>query len=180
VAAVAGHKGHDVLVDALAALADLPWRLVCAGALDRDPAFVADVQARAVAAGIADRIIYAGPLSGAALERAYADADVLVHPTRGEMYGLVVTEALAHGLPVIASDVGGVPEAFGARSGDPAPGQLVPPGESGALGDALRAWLTSPERRAALRAGALRRRAALPTWSATADAVRAALTTLTP
>jgi glycosyltransferase involved in cell wall biosynthesis len=85
------------------------------------------------------------------------------------MYGLALTEALAHGLPVIASDVGGVPEAVGDA------GVLVPPDDPSALAAELREWLTSGERRAALRRAAAGRRATLPTWADTARAVAAAL-----
>ena len=53
---------------------------------------------------------------------------MLVLPSRKETYGMVVTEALSRGIPVIASDVGGVPEALGAAPGGAQPGLLVPPG----------------------------------------------------
>jgi glycosyltransferase involved in cell wall biosynthesis len=171
VAAVAHHKGQDVLLGALAGLAVRPWSLTCAGSLGRDPAFVAQLRRQADADGIAERVTFTGPLSAHALDRAYAAADVLVHPSRGEMYGLVITEALARGLPVIASDVGGVPEALGCAGA----GLLVPPGDPAAFAAALRLWLSSRRRRASMRLAAIERRASLPTWASTASAVAAAL-----
>lgn len=165
VGVVAPHKGHDVLLDALGTMRDLRWRLVCAGSLERDPAFVAQLRRHPVA----DRVTWAGSLAGAELERVYAAADVVVHPSRGEMYGIALVEALAHGLPVIASDVGGVREAV------PGGGVLVPPEDDAALAAALRDWLTSGEWRAALRREAGRQRRSLPTWGATARAVGTAL-----
>src|SRR5207237_289931 len=83
-AAVGRHKGHDLLV---AALDGLPCRCVCVGSLTRDPAFVA---------GLArpGNVSFAGPLVRADLAAAYAGADLLVLPSRGETYGMVVTEAL--------------------------------------------------------------------------------------
>jgi glycosyltransferase involved in cell wall biosynthesis len=162
VAAVIPGKGHDVLVDALATLRDLSWHCVCVGSLMRDPAFAERVRRR----GPAD---FPGPRSGADLDRAYAAADLLVLPSRGEAYGMVVTEALARGLPVVASDVGGVPEALGGG------GLLVPPGDPGALAAALRAWLGDAALRARLRAAARERRESLPRWETTASVIAGVL-----
>ena len=106
-------KGHDVLLDALATIADLPWHCVCVGSLDRDPAFVEELRRRALAGGLADRVRFPGPRTGADLDRSYAAADLLVLASRAETYGMVVTEALARGLPVVAADVGGLTEALG-------------------------------------------------------------------
>ena len=102
-----------MLLAALAATADLPWRCVCVGTLDREPAFVDRLRDRAEQAGIADRVCLAGPRTGDDLGRTYAAADVLVLASHAETYGMVVTEALARGLPVIATAVGGLPEALG-------------------------------------------------------------------
>ena len=71
VAAVTPVKGHDVLVDALAAVADRPWTCVCAGPLDRAPDHVADVRRRIARAGLADRIRLVGPLDPDARDAAY-------------------------------------------------------------------------------------------------------------
>ena len=65
--------------------------------------------------------------------------------SRAETYGMVVTEALARGLPVVAADVGGVTEALGRGADGTRPGLLVPPGDPAALGAALRAWLGDAE-----------------------------------
>src|SRR6185436_15094803 len=111
VAAVTPDKGHDVLLDALATATDLSWRCACVGSLDRDPAFADGVRRRARAGGLADRVRFPGPRTGPDLDRAYAEADLLVLASHAETYGMVVTEALAHGLPVVAAEVGGVTEA---------------------------------------------------------------------
>ena len=107
VAAVTRRKGHDVLLAALAAIADLPWRCVCVGPLDREPVFVERLRLRAEAVGIGDRVCFPGPRIGDDLAHAYAAADVLVLASRVEPYGMVVTEALARGLPVIATAAAG-------------------------------------------------------------------------
>ena len=71
-------------------------------------------------------------------------------PSRAETYGMVVTEALARGIPVLGTQVNGVPEALGAAPDGTVPGLLVPPGDPAALAAALRDWLTDAGLRAAL------------------------------
>src|ERR1700722_4200928 len=95
------HKGQDLLVEALADLADRDWHCVLAGSLDRDPDFVEHLQTRITRLGYDHRVRLSGVLTGAALSHAYTTADLLVAPSRSETYGMTVTEALAHGVPVI-------------------------------------------------------------------------------
>jgi glycosyltransferase involved in cell wall biosynthesis len=171
VAAVTPGKGHDVLLDGLAAAADLSWRCACVGSLDRDPAFADGVRRRARDSGLSDRVRFPGPRTGPELDRAYAAADLLVLASHAETYGMVVTEALARGLPVLAADVGGVSEALGHGADGTRPGLLVGPGDAAALGAALRDWLTDAELRGRLRRAARERRASLRPWVATASDV---------
>ncbi|MEH1165206.1 glycosyltransferase family 4 protein [Micromonospora sp. CPCC 205539] len=179
VAAVTRHKGHDVLIDALSTLGGLPWTLVCAGTLTREPELVQRLREQLAAARLADRVRLAGPLTGASLDAAYATADLLVLPSRGETYGMVVTEALARGLPVLGTEVGGVPEALGRAPEGDRPGLLVPPEDPAALADALRDWLGDDALRARLRHAALARRATLTDWPVTAALLSAALEEVT-
>ncbi|MEH0929177.1 glycosyltransferase family 4 protein [Micromonospora sp. CPCC 205558] len=167
VAAVSHHKGHDVLVDALSVVAEGPWTLVCAGTLTREPELVHRLRDQLASAGLADRVRLAGPLTGAALDAAYASADLLVLPSRSETYGMVVTEALARGLPVLGTRVGGVPEALGRTPDGDLPGLLVPPDDPAALAGALSWWLGDDELRARLRRAALARRDTLTDWPVT-------------
>jgi len=167
VGAVVPAKGHDLLVTALAGLTDRSWRCLCAGSLDRDPAYVATLRDRVRALGLATRVTLAGSLSGPGLQAAYAGADALVHPSRAETYGMVVTEALAHGLPVLATAVGGVPEALGRTGSGERPGVLTAPDDADALAGSLRAWLADEALRRRLRAAAVRRRDGLTRWSLT-------------
>jgi glycosyltransferase involved in cell wall biosynthesis len=167
VAAVISRKGHDVLLDALATMTDLSWHCVCVGSLDRDPAFVEGLHRRALDGGLSDRVRFPGPRTGSDLDASYAAADLLVLPSRGEPYGMVVTEALARGLPVVATEVGGLPEALGHGADGIRPGLLVPPDDPTALAAALRAWLGDAELRGRWRRAAGERRASLPGWSTT-------------
>jgi glycosyltransferase involved in cell wall biosynthesis len=175
VAAVIPGKGHDVLVDALAPLADLRWQCELVGSLDRDPVFVDCLRRRVLDGGLDGRVRFSGPRGEADLARSYAAADVLVLPSRAESYGMVVAEALARGLPVVAAEVGGVPDALGRGADGTRPGLLVPPEDPAALRDALRAWLEDAALRRRLRAAARERRAALADWSTTTSAVADAL-----
>ncbi|MCW2765750.1 MAG: glycosyltransferase [Nocardioides sp.] len=167
VAAVTPDKGHDVLLAALATIADLAWRCVCVGPLDREPDFVHRLERQAGESGIKDRVQFTGPLAGADLDGAYAAADVLVLASRAETYGMVVTEALARGLPVVATAVGGVPEALGRLEDGSRPGLLVPPDDPTAFAAALRSWLEAADSRRRLRGAAQERRTTLVGWSTT-------------
>jgi glycosyltransferase involved in cell wall biosynthesis len=169
VAALTPHKGHEVLLDGLATATDLSWRCACVGSLVRDPAFADGVRRRARNSGLSDRVRFPGPRTGAELDRAYAAADLLVLASHAETYGMVVTEALARGLPVLTTEVGGVTEALGHGEDGTRPGLLVPPGDPAALGAALRRWLGDAELRVRLRRAARERRASLRQWPATAS-----------
>ncbi len=177
VGAVTAQKGHDVLLAALAGLDVGGWSCTCVGSVEREPAFVDRLRRRATEAGIADRIRFTGALTGRPLAEAFAAADVLVHPSRGETYGLVVTEALARGLPVIASAVGGLPEALGRADDGAVPGLLVTPGAVPAWRSALGDWLSDGRLRREVTRSARARRSNLRSWAATsgdvADVIRA-------
>jgi glycosyltransferase involved in cell wall biosynthesis len=169
VAAVTFDKGHDVLLDALAAATDLWWHCVCVGSLDQAPEFVEGLRRRSLDGGLGDRVDFPGPRTGADLDRSYAAADLMVLASRAETYGMVVIEALARGLPVVAADVGGLREALGHGADGIRPGLLVAPGDPAALGAALRAWLGDTELRGRLRRAARERRETLPRWETTAS-----------
>jgi glycosyltransferase involved in cell wall biosynthesis len=170
------HKGQDLLVEALAELGDRDWHCLLAGPLDRDPDFVDHLQTRITRLGYDHRVRLTGVLTGAALSEAYTTADLLVAPSRSETYGMVVTEALAHGLPVVAAAVGGLPEALGSTANGSGPGQLVPPGDPAALAAALGDWLGDEGHRHRLQAAAGKRRSTLRGWEQTTQEITDALT----
>lgn len=170
------HKGQDLLVEALAGLADRDWHCVLAGSLDRDPDFVEHLRARVTRLGYDHRVQLSGVLTGAALSHAYTTADLLIAPSRSETYGMTVAEAIAHGLPVIATAVGGLPEAFGGAADGTGPGQLIPPDDPAALAAALGDWLGDEARRQRLRAAVRQRQATLPGWEQATQVIADALT----
>lgn len=155
-------KGQDLLVEALDRISGRAWTCVLAGSLDRDAAQVAAVRTLLERRGLARRVTLAGPLTGAALDAAWAGTDLLVLPSRAETYGMVLTEALARGIPVVATAVGGVP----ATLGEPVPGLLAAP-DPDVLAAALARWLDEPALRADARAAAVARRPGLPGWEVT-------------
>ncbi|MEU5103976.1 glycosyltransferase family 4 protein [Streptomyces sp. NPDC021354] len=168
VAAVTPRKGQHQLVEALAEVADLPWSLLCVGGLGQDPGYVTRLRELIGRHGLGDRVRITGPRAGADLDASYAAADLLVLASYAETYGMAVTEALARGIPVLATAVGGVPEAMGRAPDGGLPGVLVPPRDPAALSAALRRWLGEPGVRGRLKAAARGRRAALDGWETTA------------
>lgn len=175
VAAVTPRKGQHRLVEALAAVTDLPWSCVCVGSLNQDPGYVADLRALIAKHGLEDRLILAGPQAGAELDASYNTADLMVLTSYAETYGMAVTEALARGIPVLATDVGGLPEAVGRAPDGGVPGILVPPENSAAIAVELRGWFGEADVRRRLKAAARGRRAALNGWAGTARSLASVL-----
>ncbi|SOC56802.1 glycosyltransferase family 4 protein [Ornithinimicrobium cerasi] len=200
--AVTPVKNHAVLLDALALVRDLPWTAVCAGPVP-DPAHLAELRRRSATAGLADRVSWPGPLSGADLDRLWDGTDLLVHPSRSETYGLVVAEAHARGIPTVVGRGTGAEETLSgpaipavlpavspdmdaetpeaSRSAYPSaelPGDAVATDRPEVLAETLRGWLTDPALRRRWRDTALARRGGLPGWDRTADTVQQALARL--
>jgi glycosyltransferase involved in cell wall biosynthesis len=187
VGVIAPHKGQDILVAALAGLTELDgWTATFVGSLTTAPGFADELTDAIDRAALSTRVTFTGPLAGAELDAAYGCADLVVVPSRSESYGMVVAEALARGIPVLAAEVGGIREALsggsagtaggGAGSAGVYPAGLVVPAEDpAALEAALREWWSNPGLRAELAAGALAARANVRTWSATVAVIDSVL-----
>ncbi|MGW7298063.1 glycosyltransferase family 4 protein [Streptomyces sp. NPDC054829] len=175
VAAVTPRKGQHRLIEALAAVTDLPWSCTCVGSLTQDPEYVAGLRELIAKHGLEDRLVLAGPQAGAELDASYAAADLMVLTSYAETYGMAVTEALARGIPVLATDVGGLPEAVGRAPDGGVPGILVPPEDPAALAAELRGWFGEADVRRRLKAAARGRRAALDGWATTARSLAGVL-----
>jgi glycosyltransferase involved in cell wall biosynthesis len=157
VGSVVPRKGYDVLVAALGRIRHLPWRLVIAGDRGRHPPTAARLAADIAALGLTDRIELRGALLEDALGALYAASDLFVLPSHHEGYGMAYAEAMVHGLPVIGTTAGAIPETV-----PPQAGVLVPPDDVAALAAALRELIESAPERERLAAGA--RAARFPTW----------------
>ncbi|MCG6657530.1 glycosyltransferase family 4 protein [Halomonas campisalis] len=170
VATLTPRKGHDLLVEALASLRQHDWRCDCIGGLSRDPAHAARVAQRIRHHRLEARLRLCGEQGPEALAAAYRQADLFVLASHYEGYGMVVTEALARGLPVITTTGGALADTLPATAG-----LAVAPGDSHGLAVALARWFEEPELRARLRHGARQARARLGDWSDAGAAFAAAL-----
>ncbi|WP_460168287.1 glycosyltransferase [Thermostilla marina] len=130
-------KGHHVLLDALSRLADRRWVLILLGEGERREA-LAD---QAAALGIADRVLMPGFRDD--LPRLLCGADVFVFPSLEEGLGSTVIEAMAAGVPIVATTAGGLPELLQPDDGPPI-GLSVPPGDAATLAAAMAAMLDDP------------------------------------
>lgn len=166
VGAVSHRKGYHVLAEALAELGGLSWRMVIAGATDRNPDAYAEARALIDRHGLGGRITFAGSVSEADLARLYATADLFVMPSLYEGYGMVLAEAMARGLPIITTTGGAAAETV------PDGAALkVPPGDAPPLAMAIRRALGDGELRRELRDASWAAGQALPAWNDTARIV---------
>ena len=170
VATLTPRKGHALLFEALGDLRERRWHLNCAGSLLRDPAHVGTLEHQIDRLRLMNRVSLLGDLDNEALEREYERADVFVLASYLEGYGMALAEAVAHGLPVISTTAGAIPETVPAAAS-----VLVPPGDSRALAAALASLMDDPARRSMLAANARTARASLPTWKSAAKKFAAAL-----
>jgi glycosyltransferase involved in cell wall biosynthesis len=159
VATLTPRKGHDLLFEALSTLREVSWKLVCVGSLTRGGPTVEALQRRLREAALEDRIELVGELRSGALTDAYMASDLFVLATRHEGYCMAVAEAIAHGLPVISTHTGAIPDLVGAEAG-----LIVPPDDGDAFRDALGRVLNDRALFESLRGGARRMRARVPRW----------------
>jgi glycosyltransferase involved in cell wall biosynthesis len=159
-------KGHDLLIEALARIADLSWTCSIAGSATRSPTTTAALGAAIAANRLGGRVRLLGEIAD--LNPLYDSADLFVLASRHEGYGMVFAEALRRGLPVIGTTAGAIPEVV-----PPAAGLLVPPNDARSLADALRHVVGDAGTRRRLAAGA--RATVLQHWEETARHVSAAL-----
>jgi glycosyltransferase involved in cell wall biosynthesis len=152
-------KGYDVLIAALAPLKDLRWTLAIAGDATRDVATAEKLKADIVSRGLSDRIALLGAVSDEKLATLYAEAHAFVLASRFEGYGMAYAEAIAHGLPVIATRTGAVPETVPHEAA-----LFVEPDDAAGLTDALRKLIENRSLRARLSAAARDAARNLPTW----------------
>lgn len=158
---LAERKGHDVLLDALSRITDLRWQAAIVGK-EHDSALSRDLRLHCKRLGLCDRVVFTGELAVPALTDAFNAAYIFALATRYEGYGMVLSEAMLFGLPVVSCKVGAVPDTVGDA------GILTPPNDPAGFAKALRTLLENPE--TARQYGQLSQARAqdLPTWTDTA------------
>ncbi len=159
VGALVPRKGHDVLLRALARLCDLDWRLTIAGSPRRDPVHAEALVALAAELRIADRVRFAGEVTGDALEALWRGSDLFALATWFEGYGMAVAEALKRGLPVAVCSGGAA-----AALMEPESGVVCEPGDHVQLSKALRRLIFSPTLRTEMADVAWQIGQKLPHW----------------
>jgi glycosyltransferase involved in cell wall biosynthesis len=137
------NKGFDHLLGALASCQDRigeGWHWFFVG----DGTQRGRLEALAAAQGLIEHVTFPGSVTDSELHTLYSMCNLFVHPTLYEGSSLVTLEAMAHGLPVIASATGGIPD----KVVDGVTGFLVKPGDEAVLGERI-AWIAAhtPERR---------------------------------
>lgn len=159
VGTITPRKGHRLLIEALGSLRDLPWTLTCVGSLERDRTCGDEVRRLIAQYQLEDRIDLMGELSDERLRHAYSNADIFVLPSFHEGYGMVFAEALAWGLPIIATRGGAIPQTVPARAG-----LLIKPGDVLELTHALSQLITQTGLRTELATASRAAGQRLATW----------------
>ncbi|ASN22350.1 glycosyltransferase family 4 protein [Arthrobacter sp. YN] len=172
VAALLPNKSQTLLVEALSQITDLPWTAALIGSEDADPMYAAEVRAAVEHYGLHNRISVTGELTGNAFDEEWHKADLSVLLSRSESFGMVVTESLAHGVPVIVRQGTGAVEALG----DTGAGAALDLSDPNNLTMTLRVWLTNPTLQQRWRNTALQAREHLQGWDTTAETVLKAIT----
>lgn len=173
VGAVVPRKGYDVLIGAMAMLADMDWRLAIVGDTERAPDYVAQLQRQIADAGLQDRVRLTGGLAQAELDELWRTADVFVASSRHEGYGMAVAEAIARGIPTVTTEAGAIGGWL-----DPSAAVIVREHSAPALAEALRRVLGDGGLRAELARNARRHAKSLPSWADTSRLVHDRLVAL--
>lgn len=173
IGSVVPDKGYDLLIAALVALADKPWRLTIAGDRTRNPTAAAQLDADIEAYGLGDRVAVLGAVPPERIIELYLASDIFVLASRFEGYGMALAEAIGHGLPVVSTRAGAIPDTVPAEAG-----LLVPPEDTIALAQALRRLIDDPPERRRLAANARAAAAQLPTWQDSARLFASAIETI--
>jgi glycosyltransferase involved in cell wall biosynthesis len=167
---VVPRKGYDILLRALAQLGHLDWHLTIAGDRDRSPETTAALEAQLRFSGVRGRVRFAGAVDERTLAKLYDQADLFVMASLYEGYGMVLSEALARGLPIVTTTGGAAAETVPDRAA-----LKVPPGDTGALARALKRALQSASLRKRLSDASWAAGQRLPRWEDTAQIVAGAI-----
>jgi hypothetical protein len=170
VGAVVPRKGFDVLIAALAMLAELPWQLTIAGDRTRDPRAAAQLDIDIARNRLSTRVTVLGTVTKERLSELYATADLFALPSRFEGYGMAFSEAIGHGLPVIGTATAAIQETI-----PPGTCVIVAPDDPSALAAALQRLIESKDERRRMAVAARTAAQAFPSWEDSAKLVARAI-----
>ncbi len=156
-------KGYPILLQALARLIDLDWRLTMVGSDRWDADHAVEIRQAITDLGLGDRVRLIGEQDEAGLAAQYHQADLFVLASHHEGYGMVLAEALARGLPIVSTTAGAIPDTVPDGAG-----RLVPPGDAGAFAAEVRTLLTDKQQYRRLKQGAEKARTNLQDWQSAA------------
>jgi glycosyltransferase involved in cell wall biosynthesis len=175
IGSVVPDNGYDLLIAAVAMMPDLPWRLTIAGDRTRNLAAAARLDADIAAHALGDRVAVLGSVTPERVTELYLASDVFVLASRFEGYGMALAEAIAHGLPVVSTTAGAIPDTVPQGTG-----MLVPPNDVAALAHALRHVISDRAERQRLALNARAAAAQFPTWRDSARLFADAIRTVDP
>lgn len=164
VATLTRRKAHDVLIDALAQLTDLPWQARFVGGENFDKEWARYLRAKVVGTSLENRIQFLGSVEDVSSE--YMQADVFVLPSLFEGYGMAFAEALSFGLPIVAAHIDALENLVPASAGI-----LVPPANANVLENRLAQLLNDSTQRRQLQLGAQAAAQHLSSWAKSAKTV---------
>lgn len=152
-------KGQIYLAEALNKIMNYNWKCFLVGGI-KEQEYEHELKSLIKKYGLSDRVDLCGRLDGYDLVKMYEKADIFVLPSLYESYGVVIHEGLSFALPIIASNVGGIPE----QITNSKEGIIVPPRDSMKLAEALRRLICSQGLRKKMGVYAKERAEELPTW----------------
>ncbi len=170
VATLTPRKGHDILINSLAMLRNIPWQLTCVGSMDRNPLTTKIIRELIHELDLENRVFLTGECDEADLSDHYHRSDLFVLASHYEGYGMALTEALVRGIPVITTSAGAIQDTVPQKAGI-----LVPPNDQAAFTFALSSYFENSAMRRSLVAGAQASRKSFPTWDEAAATFFSAL-----
>ncbi len=163
-------KNLEAVLEALEHLQEYAWQWRIVGHAAAESRYADRLRQRIAASPVAERVTPLGTLDSAELHAVWRESDVFVLATRFESYGMVFAEALSYGVPVVAPELGPIPEIVT----DGVSGILYDPARQDALTSALWSLMHDPVRRRNLAGGAAAQAQRLPSWEDTAACFLAA------
>jgi len=164
VATITARKGHEILLHALAQLNQQQWHLTCVGSTQRDTQTYQALQRTIRSLRLESKIIFAGEVGDAALERYYQQADLMVLASWHEGYGMVLDEAIARGLPIVCTSGGAMDQTVPEGAGI-----IVAPGNVDEFCSALALFMQNGSTRQNLRSAAQDARNRQRSWPVAID-----------